>query len=368
MPINMYDPTRDYQSHKEEYNNAIQSVIDSGQFINGQQVKDLAISLATYTGAKYCIPCANGTDALYLSLLALDIKKGDEVITVAHTWISTSEVIALCGATPVFVDIDYTFNININRIEEMINKNTKAILVVSLYGLMPDYAKIKMIAEKTGIKVIEDGAQSFGAKRDDYKSCSCRYTDIATTSFFPSKPLGCYGDGGAVFTNNKELADKIQAIANHGGIERFKHKYIGMNSRLDTIQAAILNVKLKYLDKCLEKRNEVANKYYDKLNELKNIILPRIGNGCYHVWAQYSILMDSKDKRDKLVQHMKDNGVNVSIFYPKPLHHQECFAYLNKVVLPITEKVCDTVINLPCYAELEDDEQTKIINIFKAGM
>lgn len=367
FPINMYDPTRDYQNHKQEYDNAINSVLLKGNFIQGQQVFELEDKLKEYTNSKYCITCANGTDALYISLLALDIKPDDEVITVAHTWISTAEIISLAKAKPVFIDINpETFNMDIHKIEEKITNKTKVIIPVSLYGQMPDYQKINEIAHKYNLKVIEDGAQSFGASKDDYKSCSCKYTTIATTSFFPSKPLGCYGDGGAIFTNDNILASKIRAIKSHGGLERFKHKYIGLNSRLDTLQAAILLVKLNYFDDCLKKRNILANYYTNALKNIATINIPKTENNAYHVWAQYSILVENKSIRDNLINELKKVNINCSIFYPEPLHTQECFQYLNykQGDLPITESICDRIINLPCYAELTFEEADYIINNF----
>jgi UDP-2-acetamido-2-deoxy-ribo-hexuluronate aminotransferase len=368
FPINMYDPTRDYAEHKEEYDEAIHNVLNKGNFIGGEQVTEFEKQLSCYTGAKHCITCANGTDALYIALLALDIGIGDEVITVAHTWISTSEVISLAHAIPVFVDIEnITFNIDVSKIEEKITHKTKAILPVSLYGHMPDYAKIKEIGIKYGIPVIEDGAQSFGAIQNGQKSCSCFNTDIATTSFFPSKPMGCYGDGGALFTNDDVLAKKIRAIKSHGGLERFKHKYIGLNSRLDTIQAAILLVKLKYIDEKISARNDVASYYTSQLQNISRITLPTVHNNNTHALAQYSVLTSSKAERDALFNKLKADGVNCAIFYPSPLHTQECFAYLGYKYgdLPITETVCDTIINFPMYAELTRLEQDHVINIVK---
>lgn len=311
------------------------------------------------------ITCANGTDAIFIVLKALDIGLDDEVITVSHTWISTSETIAMTGAKPVFVDIsEDDFNIDINKIEEKITSKTKAILFVSLYGLMPDIKKIQEIGKKHNIYVIEDGAQSFGAEYSNIKSCSCIYTDIATTSFFPSKPLGCWGDGGAMFTSNDEIAKKIRAIKAHGGLERFKHKYIGMNSRLDTLQAGILLTKLKYFEKTLEQRNNCADYYTENLMLIEKIKLPKYDKNIYkHAWAQYSILCENKKTRDDIVEYLKTNKVNVSIFYPIGLHKQECFKYLNTESIETTDKVCDTIFNLPCYAEISAEEQNYIINL-----
>jgi UDP-2-acetamido-2-deoxy-ribo-hexuluronate aminotransferase len=368
FPIQMFDPKREYKNHKKDIDTSISKVLEHGIFINGPEIKALEPALEEFTGSKYCVSVSNGTDALKIALLALGVGIDDEVITVAHTWISTAEVISLINAKPVFVDIeDETFNIDINKIEEKITSKTKAIIVVSLYGQMPDLDRINEIANKHNLPVIEDGAQSFGATLNGKRSCSM--TTIGTTSFFPSKPLGCYGDGGACFTEDEELAIKMTAIKSHGGIKRFEHKYIGLNGRLDTIQAAILNVKLPYFNNTLQSRNDCANYYSENLKELedKGLRLPIIKEGRMSAWAQYSLLVDSKEIRDKIVQYLKDNKVNAAIFYPAPLHTQECFQYLNCTLgsLPVTERVCDTIFNLPCYAEITQDEQDYIINLVK---
>ena len=270
QPIQMYDPKREYKTHKKDIDNAIQNVLNHGLFINGPEIKQLEKDLASFVNVKHCISISNGTDALKVALLALDIKPNDEVITVAHSWISTVEVISIINAIPVFTDIeDETFNLDPEKLEETILKckNPKAIIVVSLYGQIPDFDTINHIATKYNLPVIEDGAQSFGALYNGKRSCSL--TTIGTTSFFPSKPLGCYGDGGACFTNDDHLAFKIRAIKNHGGVKRFHHKYVGLNARLDTIQAAILNIKLKYFEDSLKKRNECAYYYSTKLKKIR---------------------------------------------------------------------------------------------------
>lgn len=367
--IQMYDPKRDYKQNKKKIDTNIQNVLNHGLFINGPEVKELEKKLSEFTGSKHCISLSNGTDALKVALLALDIKPNDEVITVAHTWISTSEVISIINAKPVFVDIeDKTYNIDISKIESHITKKTKAMIIVSLYGQIPDFDKINKIGKRYNIPIIEDGAQSFGATYKNKRSCNL--TTIGTTSFFPSKPLGCYGDGGACFTNNDELALKLRAIKSHGGIKRFHHKYIGMNARLDTIQASILLVKLSYFDQTLLNRNKCAGYYSVHLKELeeKNLIqLPQVEEHNTSAWAQYSIKCKSQEIRDKIVSHLKENNVNAAIFYPAPLHTQECFQYLNYKIgdLPITERVCNTIFNLPCYGELTLDEQKYIVNVVK---
>jgi UDP-2-acetamido-2-deoxy-ribo-hexuluronate aminotransferase len=367
LPIQMYDPKREYNLHKNDIDNAIQGVLNHGLFVNGPDIHKLEENLSKFTGSN-CITVSDGTDALQIALMALDIGIGDEVITVAHSWISTVEVISLLKARPVFVDIEpITFNMDPNKLENAITDKTKGIVVVNLYGHIANYDKINEIASKYKIPVIEDGAQSFGALYNNKKSCSL--TTVGTTSFFPSKPLGCYGDGGACFTNIPELEAKIRAIKNHGGVKRFHHKYIGMNARLDTIQAAILNTKLKYFEETIKNRNACANYYTLKLKCLEDIgfELPKVNKKCMSVWAQYSILAPDIEIRDDIVNYLKEKNINVSIFYPSPLHLQECFNYLGykRGDLPVTENICDRIFNLPCYGELTNKEQVFIIDILR---
>lgn len=367
FPIQMYDPKREYNLHKTDIDNAIHEVLNHGKFINGPEINELEDELSKFTGSQ-CVTLSNGTDALQVALLALDVGIDDEVITVSHSWISTVEVISILKAKPVFVDIEpITFNMDPSKLENVITGKTKAIIVVSLYGHMADYDKINEIANKYNIPVIEDGAQSFGATYKNQKSCSM--TPISTTSFFPSKPLGCYGDGGACFTNIPELEAKIRAIKNHGGVKRFHHKYIGMNARLDTIQAAILNTKLKYFEETIKNRNACANYYTQQLQYLEKIgfELPKVNKNFTSVWAQYSILAPNIEIRDNIVNYLKEKNINVSIFYPSPLHLQECFNYLGYKIgdLPVTESVCDRIFNLPCYGELTNKEQVFIIDMLR---
>lgn len=367
LPIQMYDPKREYIANKVNIDQAIQTVLNHGLFINGPEIKELENKLALYTGAKYCISVSNGTDALKIALLALGVSIDDEVITVAHTWISSAECISIINAKPVFVDIEpVTFNINPAKIETAITSRTKAIIVVSLYGQIPNMKEINAIGIKYGIPVIEDAAQSFGAKQDD--KFSGNLSTIGTTSFFPSKPLGCYGDGGACFTNDEELAKKMRAIKSHGGIERFKHEYIGLNGRLDTLQAGILLEKFKYFEESIEKRNKCATYYTETLEPLVEkgfIQTPRVIDGNRSAWAQYSLISNDKKTRDNLVEYLKKNGVNVAIFYPTPLHTQKCFENLGYKLgdLPVTEAICNTIFNLPCYAEITQEEQDYIVNL-----
>jgi UDP-2-acetamido-2-deoxy-ribo-hexuluronate aminotransferase len=364
--IQMYDPKREYKIHKDKINDSIQNVLDHGIFINGPEIKELEEKLRNFVGIKHAISVSNGTDALKIALLALGVKPNDEVITVAHSWISTAEVISLINAIPVFIDIEpTTFNMDYTKIESAITSKTKAIIVVSLYGQVGDIDEINTIAKKHNLHVIEDGAQSFGAVYNNKKSGSL--TTIGTTSFFPSKPLGCYGDGGACFTNDDTLAYNMRAIKSHGGVKRFHHDFIGLNGRLDTIQAAILNTKLSYFEKeTLINRNKCANYYSEHLKDIDQITLPIVKEGRYSAWAQYSILSKNKEERDKVVTYMKDNNVNLAIFYPVPLHKQKCFE--NKSIthdLTNTNLVCDKVFNLPCYGDITIEELDKIIHLLK---
>ncbi len=363
--IQMYDPKREYRAHKTEINDSIQTVLDHGLFIDGPEIKALELKLTNYVGTQYCIAVSNGTDAIKIALLALDIKPNDEVITVAHTWISSAEVISIINAIPVFVDIEQdTFNMDYKKLRQAITSKTKAIIIVSLYGQVGDIDEINKIANEYGIPVIEDAAQSFGAIFNGKRSCNL--STIGTTSFFPSKPLGCYGDGGACFTNDESLANKMRAIKSHGGLKRFHHEYIGMNGRLDTIQAAILLSKFNYIDKTLNSRNKCAEYYNEQLKNIEELKIPIVKENRYHVWAQYSLLCKNKEIRDNLVNYMKENGVNVAVFYPVPLHYQNCFK--NKSIvhnLSITEETADRVFNLPCYGELTIEEQEKIVDLVK---
>ena len=366
----MYDPKREYKVHKEEIDNAIQTVLNHGLFINGPEVKTLENTLCEFNGSKHCIAVSNGTDALKIALLALGVGIDDEVITVSHTWISTAEVVSIINAKPVFIDIEEeTFNMDLEQIESAITEKTKAIIVVSLYGQICDMDKLNKIASKHNLPVIEDGAQSFGAVYNGKKSCNL--TTIGTTSFFPSKPLGCYGDGGACFTNDDDLALKIRAIKSHGGIKRFHHKYVGINGRLDTIHAAILNEKIKYFEETLKNRNRCADYYTTSLKDLEKegyLKLPIVKEGRYSAWAQYSLIARTNEERDSIVSYLKDNNINVAIFYPAPVHKQECFSYLFKngpIELKITNKISSHIFNLPCYGEFTKEEQDIIINLIK---
>ena len=360
MKIDFANLQYQHELYRDEIENAILKVARNGNFIMGDEVQILEKSLEKFTGAKYAISCSNGTDALLLAMMALGIGGEDEVITTPFTFIATAETIAFLGATPVFVDIDErTYNIDVSKIEEKITSKTKAIIPVSLYGQPADMDEINKIAQKHNLKVIIDGAQSFGST---YKGITdSALGDISTTSFFPAKPLGCYGDGGAVFTNDEELANKMKSLRLHGQSKRYHHKYIGMGGRLDTIQAAVLNVKLKYYKKDLALRQQVAKKYTKALENKSNLILPYVDEKTTSAWAQYSVRVKN---RDELQEKLKFAGIPTAVHYPMPLHLQECFAYLGykKGDFPISEIVSDEIMSLPMNSYINDSEIEYISN------
>ena len=342
-----------YQLYKEEIDQAIHTVLDKSNYIMGNEVTDLEENLQNFTGAKYAISCSSGTDALLLAMTALDIKPDDEIITTPFTFIATAETIAFIGAKPVFVDIDEkTYNIDPDKIEAAITEKTKAIMPVSLYGQPANMDAIQELANKYNLKVIIDGAQSFGGTFNGV--CDSNLGDISTTSFFPAKPLGCFGDGGAVFTNSNELAQKMKMLRVHGQNKRYHHKYIGMGGRMDTLQCAIVDVKLKHYAKDLALRQKVAGKYTNALKD-KNLILPFIDSQSTSAFAQYSIRV--KD-RDEVQAKLKEQGIPTAVHYPMPLHLQECFAYLGykKGDFPICEQVSIEIISLPMNPYLSNEE------------
>lgn len=371
--ISMYSSLPDYHKYRSEYQRAVNQVMQHGQFINGPEIQVLERDLANYVGVPHCIAVSSGTDALMVALMALNIQPGDEVITVAHSWISTVEVIALLGAIPVFVDINpNTFLMDLSQVESVISSRTRALIYVSLYGQFEDPLQIEELCQNYDIALIEDGAQSFGANynNDNHQYKSCSWGTIGCTSFFPTKPLGAYGDAGACFTRDADLAMKMRAIKNHGAVKKFNHRYIGLNSRMDTIQASILQVKLLHLDENLKKRNLIAKYYTNKFKSFQDhLVVPEVIEHIEHVWAQYSLLVVSPNfTRDDLISELKTNGVNVSIFYPIGLHQQECIIeYLrdkekkHQIKLPNTEWVCDHVLNLPLYPDLSSQNLNLIV-------
>jgi UDP-2-acetamido-2-deoxy-ribo-hexuluronate aminotransferase len=342
-----------YQLYKEEIDKAIHTVLDKSNYIMGNEVTDLESNLQTFTGAKHAITCSSGTDALLLAMMALDIEPDDEIITTPFTFIATAETIAFLKAKPVFVDIDEkTYNIDPKKIEEKITSKTKAIIPVSLYGQPADMDAIEAIAKKHNLKVIVDGAQSFGSTFNGKRDSSLG--DISTTSFFPAKPLGCFGDGGAVFTNNDALAQKMKSLRVHGQSKRYHHQYIGMGGRMDTIQCTIVDVKLKHYEKDLALRQEVASKYTKALVN-KDLILPFVDQRATSAWAQYSVRVKN---RDEVQAKLKEQGIPTAVHYPMPLHLQECFAYLEyeKGDFPVAERVSEEIMSLPMNPYLGDDE------------
>ncbi len=353
-----------YQLYKEEIDKAIHGVLDKSNYIMGQEVKELEENLQSFTGAKHAITCSSGTDALLLAMMALDIKPGDEIITTPFTFIATAETIAFLGAIPVFVDIDeQTYNIDASKIEAKITPKTKAIIPVSLYGQPADIDAIQTIADKHNLRVIIDGAQSFGST---YKGkTDSNLGDISTTSFFPAKPLGCFGDGGAVFTNSDELAAKIRMLRVHGQNKRYHHKYIGMGGRMDTIQCAVVNVKLKHYRDDLAKRQEVAKRYSEKLRDKsEESVLPFVDSKATSAWAQYSIRVQN---RDELQAQLKEVGIPTAVHYPMPLHLQECFAYLGHKEgdFPVAEQVSKEIMSLPMNPYLTDEEIGYVVKNLK---
>ena len=353
------DLKNQYLLLKEQIDIGIQKVLNHGQYILGPEVAELEEKLASYTGAKHCITVANGTDALQIAQMALNIKPGDEVITPGFTYIATAETVALLGASPVYVDIDEkTYNLNPKLLEAAITPRTKAIIPVSLFGQCADYDEINTIAAKYGIPVIEDAAQSFGATYKGKKSCNL--TTIACTSFFPTKPLGCYGDGGAIFTNDDELALIMRQIARHGQDRRYHHIRIGVNSRLDSIQAAVLLAKLTVLDQEIDRRNKVADLYAVLFEESGVAQTPFISEYNTSAWAQYTVKVENRDSIQKI---LKDHDIPTTVHYPTPLNKQP--AVCDDSILPIGDSVAQKVLSLPMHAGLTHAEINKIINTWK---
>lgn len=351
---------------KDKIDAGIQRVLAHGQYILGPEVAELEEKLASFTGAKYCITCANGTDALQIAQMALGIGPGDEVITPGFTYIATAETVALLGAKPVYVDIDpRTYNLDPHLLEAAITPRTKAIIPVSLYGQCADFDAINAIAGRYGIPVIEDAAQSFGATYKGKRSCNL--TTIACTSFFPSKPLGCYGDGGAIFTNDDELAKVIRQIARHGQDRRYHHVRVGVNSRLDTIQAAVLLPKLDIFDGELAMRNEVASRYTKSLlaksaasveaGQLE-IIPPYVAGQNSSAWAQYTICVPS---RDRIQERFKGASIPTAVHYPIPVNKQPAVA--SEAWLPVGNLMAEQVLSLPMHPYLACHQQDRIVAV-----
>lgn len=359
--IQMVDLQSQYQEIKEEINQSIQEVLTQCTFINGPSVKQFQTNLENYLKVKHVIPCGNGTDALQVALMALDLKPGDEVITTTFTFIATAEVIALLQLTPVLVDVDpLTFNIDITAIEKAITPKTKAIIPVHLFGQCADMEALMTLADKHHLYVIEDACQAIGADYHFSDGTSKKAGTIGTmgcTSFFPSKNLGCYGDGGAIFTNNDALAQKLRGIVNHGMFVRYYHDIIGVNSRLDSIQAAILDIKLKHLDTYIEKRNQAAAYYNQAFANHPDIKTPALSSYSNHVFHQYTLVLQNVD-RAKVINYMQEKEIPVMIYYPVPLHLQK--AYKNPRYtsgdFPVSEHLAEHVISLPMHTELNEEQ------------
>lgn len=351
-----------YQRLKPQIDAAIQRVLEHGQYILGPEVAELEEKLANYTGAKYCISVANGTDALQIAMMALGIGPGDEVITPGFTYIATAETVVLLSAKPVYVDIDErTYNLDPALIEAAITPRTKAIIPVSLYGQCADFDAINTIAARHGIPVIEDAAQSFGASYKGRKSCNL--STIACASFFPSKPLGCYGDGGAIFTSDEELAKVIRQIARHGQDRRYHHVRVGVNSRLDTVQAAILLPKLSIFDSELEQRQFVAKRYANLLTEVGVASIPLVMPHNVSAWAQYTVRVRD---RSALQKSLSDAGVPTAVHYPIPLNRQPAVAD-TAARLPVGDAVAEEALSLPMSPYLETQDQDCIISVLRCA-
>lgn len=368
--IQMVDLAGQYAKIKAEVDAGIQKVLDSTAFINGPQVGEFVQHLAMYTGAEYVVPCANGTDALQIALMALGLKPGDEVIIPAFTYVATAEVIGLLGLTPVMVDVDYhTFNITAKNIEAAITNKTRAVVPVHLFGQSCDMAPVLELAKKYNLYVIEDNAQAIGAvycfpcgKRAQTGTMG----HIGCTSFFPSKNLGCYGDGGAIFTNDKGLADQLKMIANHGQRVKYHHDVIGCNSRLDTMQAAVLDVKLRYLGDYSAARYEAAQYYSEGLKDLSGLVLPKEAEYSSHVYHQYTLKV-KEDKRDALKKYLEKSGIPAMIYYPLPLQEQQAFQQIARAGegLTISKELSESVLSLPIHTEMERGVQDYIISKIK---
>lgn len=365
--IQMVDLKTQYHHIKKEIDHAVIDCIASTAFINGPAVKEFQSSLEKYLDVKHVIPCANGTDSLQIAMMALGLQRGDEVICPSFTYVATAEVIGLLGLIPVMVEVDAnTFNITAEIIEKAITSKTRAIVPVHLYGQSCDMEPIMELAKKNNLFVIEDNAQAIGATytfSDGSTAKTGTIGHIGSTSFFPSKNLGCYGDGGALMTNDDELASKMRIIANHGQEKKYYHKVLGCNSRLDTIQAAILNIKLKYLDNYSQARNQMASYYDNAFANIKNVEVPKRQLNSTHVFHQYTLKVKN-GKRNELQKYLADKGIPSMIYYPLPLYKQEAFREFvdPDFELGITESLCNEVISLPIHTEIEIESMQYVCN------
>jgi len=362
--MDFIDLQSQYRKYQTEIDASMRRVLEHAHFIMGPEVAELEARLAQYVAVKHCITVASGTASLEIALRALGIGPGDEVITVPFTWISSAEVIGLVGAKPVFVDIEPAgYNIDVTKLNSAVTPRTKAIMPVSLFGQMPDYERINAVAAEHGLPVIEDGAQSFGATQNGRRSCGV--TTIGSTSFFPAKPLGCYGDGGALFTNDDMLAEKMRAIRTHGGQKRHHHPYLGMNGRFDTIQAAVLLAKLPHFDAEVEARKRIGARYSELLRGVCSVTAVAPGNT--HVYAQYTIRVPD---RETLGAKLKEQGIPTAVYYPKCLHEQPVFSSsgYHWGDFPVAEKASREVLSLPMHPFLTEADQDRIVAALKASL
>lgn len=363
--IQMVDLKGQYEKIKNEINAGLQEVFDTAAFVKGGKVTEFQHDLEEYLGVKHVIPVGNGTDALQVALMALGLKPGDEVITPTFTFVATAEVVALLGLTPVLVDVDFdTFNISVDAVRKAITPRTKAIVPVHLFGQNADMEPLLALAEEYGLKVVEDACQSIGSFysfSDGRRARSGCMGDIGCTSFFPSKNLGCYGDGGAVFTNHDELADAVRAIANHGMTVRYYHDRVGVNSRLDSMQAAVLQVKLKYLDDYVAARQWAASCYDKAFGDTEQLIVPSRMSQSTHVFNQYTVKLNNVD-REGLREHLNKKGIPTMIYYPVPLHLQKAYKSMRYKAgdFPVAERLCRCVLSLPMHTELTGEQLEKI--------
>ena len=381
MALNMInvpplDLTQQYEIIEEQVNTRVQEVLSSGRYIGGSIVDEFEQQFAKYVDVSHCVSCNSGTDALFLALRALNIGFGDEVITTPFTFFSTAEVISAVGATPIFIDIDpQTFNLDLKQLEPAITKNTKAILPVHLFGQPVDMTMLMAIARSHNLIVIEDCAQATGAEWHQQKVGS--FGDIGCFSFFPTKNLGAFGDGGALTTNNPAIANQVRILKNHGQSAKYFYEHIGINSRLDTIQAAILQVKLPYLDSWNQQRRALANHYYKFLSGITAVVPPQELFGGRCVWNQYTIILKSQDLeaigkshfsnslRDSIRAQLQNKGIGSAIYYPTPLHLQPVYKSLAHCQLPVVEQVCHQVLSLPMFPELSTSQQEQVIFALK---
>lgn len=368
--IQMVDLKSQYQKIKPEIDAAMIACVESAEFINGKLVNTFSENLAKYVGVKHVIPCANGTDALQIALMALELKAGDEVIVPAFTYVATAEVIALLNLVPVMVDVmPDDFSINLTEVKNAITSKTKAIVPVHLFGQCAGMEELLAIAKEHNLYVVEDTAQAIGAKyifKDGSIHQAGTMGHIGTTSFFPSKNLGCYGDGGAIFTNNDAIATRLKMMANHGQSKKYQHDVIGVNSRLDTLQAAILDIKLKHLDEYCAARNAVADFYDAQLKNIPGITIPTRVSNSTHVFHQYTMKI-SDNKRDELKAFLQDNGIPSMVYYPFPLHIQKAYQSdrFPKGSLQVSEELCENVLSLPIHTEMEKGMLNYIVEAIK---